>query len=90
MHLYCINESSRGYLGAVWGADDLAVPAALPATNLLVASVDICKTQVRLYLLTTGEWALHIGPNATGDVHALLWRGLPPTGMYEVRYNTLR
>lgn len=90
LHLYCINESSRGYLGAVWGADDLALPAAPPTANLLVAGVDICKTPVRLYLLTTGEWALHIGPNAIGDVHALLWRDFPPTDRYEVRYNTTR
>ncbi len=90
LHLYCVNEHSQGYLGAVWGADELAVPASLPTSNLLIASVDSCKVPVNLYLLTTGEWALHIGPNATGDVQALIWRGLPPTGMYEVRYNTTR
>jgi hypothetical protein len=90
LHLYCVNEDSQGYLGAVWGADDLVLPATLSSTNVLVASVDICKVPVNLYLLTSGEWALHIGPNATGDVHALLWTGLPPTGMVEVRYNTTR
>lgn len=90
LHLYCVNETSEGYLGAVWGKDVLSLPETLPTVNTLVDSVDICKLPVNLYLLTSGEWALHIGPNRTGDVKALLWRGFPPANMTEVRFNAWR
>ena len=54
-----------------------------PEINTEIMTVD----NVALYVLTTGEFQLNIGPDEEGKVRVVIFNGLPPTNVYSYDYN---
>lgn len=65
--------------------DALAEYPAQPEENtLLVSSAD---GYINIYLLTTGEYQINIGPDAEGKVTVIIFTGLPRTNVYRRDFN---
>ncbi len=82
--VYSANGQS-GFLSAVIGADELAGYPEQPEENTLLASS--LDGYIHIYLLTTGEYQINIGPDAEGKVIVIIFTGLPPTNVYRRDFN---
>jgi hypothetical protein len=60
------------------------LPAEVGENTLLSSSGD---GFVSLYLLTTGEFQINIGPDQGGNVAVIIFTGVPPTNMYRRDFN---
>jgi hypothetical protein len=66
-------------------AAELAEFDPTPDENFLVASSG--DGFVSFYILTTGEYQINIGPDASGKVYVVIFTGLPPTDVYRHDFN---
>jgi hypothetical protein len=74
-----INDGTEGNYLFTITQDDLApFLAELPEENTLLRS----EGHVSVYLLTTGEIQLNIGPDSEGKIHVRILDGIPVTYMY--------
>jgi hypothetical protein len=85
IHIYCVNRESRGYLGLVVTEADLEGIDLTPEQNTLISESDFCN--VAFYVLTSGEYQINIGPNPSGDVRILIFRGLSAASLRFSGYN---
>lgn len=84
LDVYGINDDGEGYYQFSITQDLLAPYADNPPTqNTELASAD----NVTLYMLTTGEYQLNIGPDDEGKVRVIVFEGLPPTNVYSYDFN---
>ncbi len=74
IYIYGLNANSEGYLSLYVSAAELAALPAYPSVNLVIrVSPD---GLFGIYKLTTGEYQVNIGPDATGKVQVIIFRGL--------------
>jgi hypothetical protein len=66
-------------------AAELAELPANPEENMLLASSGDGYTSV--YLLTTGEYQVNIGPDQNGNVSVVIFTGIPATNIYRRDFN---
>lgn len=85
IHIYGVNENSQGYILLALSEADLADLPKNPPENLLIAQID--NPPVAVYLLTTGEYQINIGPDAGGEVSEIIFTGLPPVNLQQHSYN---
>lgn len=79
LHVYSINDDSLGtYMGMFAYSDFAAYLSEAPAVNTKIKTVD----KSTLYALATGEFQINIGPDAEGKITSLIFRGIPPRGLY--------
>ena len=84
LDIYGINDEGEGYLlFDITQADFAPFVDNPPAQNTELESVD----DVTLYILTTGEYQLNIGPDEEGKVRVIVFEGLPPTNVYSYDFN---
>ncbi len=81
--VYGINGSSEGYLGVHLPLDAMPDCDPPPAENQLLASSEDGKYNI--YLLTTCEYQINIGPDAEGKVQVVIFEGVP-ADMSSVKY----
>lgn len=84
--VYGIDNQSGGHPVVEVDIAGLDVPAQ-PLVNTLIASSEDGLYQV--YILTTGEYQVNIGPDAEGEVRVLIFRGLvnPQPTAYQYNFN---
>jgi hypothetical protein len=79
VHVYGISSASTGYLLGVYTYTDfekfLGKP---PSENTKIKSIG----KSTLYALTSGEFQINIGPDEKGELHQVVFSGLPPTNIY--------
>jgi hypothetical protein len=86
LHIYEINDESEGEFALAITLDDIAPYIDNPpAANTEIKSS--ASGKVTLYVLTTGELQINIGPDADGNVHVVIFSGLPPTNVYGYSFN---
>ncbi len=85
IHIYGVNENSEGYILLAITAEQLEALPKNPSENLLIAQVD--DPAVAVYLLTTGEYQVNIGPDAEGKVDVFIFTGLPLSNMQHHWFN---
>jgi hypothetical protein len=86
LNIYEINDESEGEFALSITLDDLAPYVDHPpAANTEIKSS--ASGKVTLYVLDTGEFQLNIGPDADGNVHVVIFSGLPPTNIYGYSFN---
>ena len=74
--VYGINPDSTGYLATNVPPTDLPTCDPRPYQNeLLARSADGKYT---IWLLTTCEFQVNMGPDEEGKVHVITWHGIPP------------
>ena len=82
--IFGINDEGEGYfLFDITQADLAPYIDNPPSENTELESVD----DVTLYILTTGEYQLNIGPDEEGKVRVIVFEGLPPTNVYSYDFN---
>ncbi|MCU0496014.1 MAG: hypothetical protein MUF87_01535 [Anaerolineae bacterium] len=57
-----------------------------PAQNTFLARV----SQSTLYVLSTGEFQINVGPDAEGKVYSIIFTGLPPRSLKYASFNAFR
>jgi hypothetical protein len=73
------NQTDTGNFAVTVTQDDLAQYVEnLPAENVLLKSAG----HVRVYVLTTGEIAVFVGPDSEGKVHVKVFNSIPWTNVY--------
>ena len=86
LNFYEINDAGAGKLSLSLTEDDLAPFAGNPPmVNTLLMASDSGKLAV--YILTTGEIQVNIGPDEGGNVWVVIFTGLPPTELYSYSFN---
>lgn len=79
VHVYGISGASTGYLLGVYSYSDfekfLGKP---PSENTKIKSIG----KSTLYALTSGEFQINIGPDEKGELHQVVFSGVPPTNVY--------
>jgi hypothetical protein len=86
LNIYEINGESEGEFALSITQDDIAPYVDHPpAANTEIKSS--ASGKVALYVLDTGEFQLNIGPDADGNVHVVIFSGLPPTNIYGYSFN---
>ena len=84
--VYTLDEASEGVLAGHFAYSDfkpyLGQP---PQQNTLIGKV----SQSSLFVLTTGEFQINIGPDAEGKVYSIILDTLPPTRVYYRDIETL-
>lgn len=80
IHIYCIEDDSKGQLGLIVTEDALAGIDASPTVNELVAESSTCA--VSFYVLTSGEYQINIGPDSEGKSTILIFEGLTAGNLY--------
>jgi len=84
LDVYGIDDEGEGYYAFTITEADLAPFADNPPEeNTEIMTVG----NVALYVLTTGEYQLNIGPDEEGKVRVVIFNGLPPTNVYSYDYN---
>lgn len=84
IHVYDVLEASgetsaKGVFIGMYGYDDFAPYLDdAPAQNVKIGSIGLTT----LYALTTGEFQVNIGPDSEGKITAVIFKGLPPRGVY--------
>ncbi len=73
--IYGINEFGEGFLGANVPFDELPNCDPAPSENQLLASSADGKYSI--WLLTTCEYQVNMGPDAEGKVQVIIWQGIP-------------
>jgi hypothetical protein len=72
-------ENNSHALTVKW---DFAGDPTPPATNTLRASTGLCAVPVEVYALTTGEYAVNIGPDGEGKVASTVFSGPPVANLH--------
>jgi hypothetical protein len=73
------NQGANGNFALTVTQDDLAqFVDALPAENVLLKSAG----HITIYVLTTGEIAIFVGPDSEGKVHVKVFDGIPWSHVY--------
>lgn len=85
IHIYGVNGDSEGYIVLALTAAQLEALPKNPSENLLIAAVN--DRAVAVYLLTTGEYQINIGPDSAGNVEVLVFTGLPASNLYHYSFN---
>jgi hypothetical protein len=85
LHIYCIDGSSRGYLGLV--VENGAMAGASPTENIMIAQTNQCAVPVAVYRLSSGEYQMNIGPDDEGKTYVTIWSGMPITNLYYQELN---
>lgn len=81
LHLYGVNEDGEGfYVFSITEADVAPWEGNPPAVNTLIKSSP--DGYYSLYILTTGELQLNIGPDAEGKVRVIIFDDLRPDTIY--------
>jgi len=79
IHVYGVSSASTGFLLGIYSYSDfekyLGKP---PAENTRIRSIG----KSTLYVLTTGEFQINIGPDEKGEVTQVVFTGVPPTNVY--------
>jgi len=88
LDIYCVNENG-GTLGGQVTRADLAPFAAPPSTNTLIKTISSCSVPVAVYMLTSGEVEVNIGPIPESKVIAIVFTGLPPDLIHHVIFEPL-
>lgn len=81
INLYGINSDGDGYYVFSITEDDVAAYADNPpAVNTLIKQSD--DGYFSLYVLTTGEFQINIGPDEEGKTYVIIFDGLSPNNVY--------
>lgn len=74
-----LNNDTNGDFAMTITQDDLApFVGALPAENTMLKS----QGHVRIFVLTTGEISILVGPDSEGKVHVKIFDGIPWSNVY--------
>lgn len=84
-------DGETGFPVITMTADDLAaLPDEVEENTLIAAGEETTYWgEVSLYLLTTGELQVNVGPDAEGKVRVTIYDGIPPTRVYGYEFNVL-
>ena len=86
LHVYAIDDEGNGSLALIITQGDLQPYANHPPdTNTELKSTDDSK--ITLYVLSTGEYQLNIGPDIAGNVQVIIFDGIPVTHVYGYGFN---
>jgi hypothetical protein len=88
LDVYCVNENG-GTLGGQITAADLSPFTTPPGANTLVKTIDTCSVAVTVYVLTSGEVEVNIGPIPESKVIAVVFAGLPPDHVHFMVFEPL-
>jgi hypothetical protein len=81
LKITCMDAAGKGTFGGSFSAADVAGFPAKPASNTLVKTITCGSVPVKLFILTTGQYQINIGPNAKGNIIVMIFTGFPPTGI---------
>jgi hypothetical protein len=79
--VYCIINARGVLMGSITRAD-FANYSKTPARNTLIKTIKGCAAPVAVYLLTTGEYQVNIGPDVEGKIAVIVFSQLPPVNVY--------
>lgn len=79
VHVYGISSANTGYLLGIYSYSDFEKYLGnAPSANTKIKTIGAST----LYALTSGEFQINIGPDAKGELHQIVFTGLPPTNVY--------
>lgn len=84
LHVYDVldageNADAKGVFIGLYSYDDFAPYLdEAPAQNVKIGSIGLTT----LYALTSGEFQVNIGPDSEGKITSVIFKGLPPRGVY--------
>jgi hypothetical protein len=81
LKFYCIVEGQGQYKGEVTRSEFRSVHRD-PDLNLLVKWIPGCAVPIGVYVLTTGEWQVNIGPDVEGKTAVIIFHKVPPVDVY--------
>lgn len=77
VQIYSVDANSKGTFALeVTTRDVRRVTRENPTVNTLIKASD--DGRVAMYLLSTGEFQVNMGPNPEGKVEVVIWKGIPP------------
>jgi hypothetical protein len=87
LHIYCVDPAGNGTLDLTVTQEMFDKVPTPPSENTEVASTK-CLVPVSLYVLTTGEYQINIGPDIEGKMDIVIFTGLPPANVYYNYFNS--
>lgn len=81
LEIYCINSYNGQFGGRLVKTDFEGFPKK-PETNTLVKTFTTCVVPVDVYILTSGEYQVNIGPDGDGKTGVTIFTGLPPANIH--------
>jgi len=83
LFVYCVNPGQDNTLALTvrW---DFGTDYTPSDTNRLVLGTNQCAAPVDVYVLTSGEFSVHIGPDAEGKVAAMVFNAPPVSNLHFV------
>ncbi|MBN1428738.1 MAG: hypothetical protein JXB07_10155, partial [Anaerolineae bacterium] len=87
LHVYCMDAFGNGALELIVTQEMFDESPKRPAKNTEVARTDKCRIPVKVYVLTTGEYQVNIGPDIGGTTQEIVFTGLPPARVYFKHFN---
>jgi hypothetical protein len=79
--VYCIVGGQGQYGGQFSKAELKAIPRN-PDANVTIKTITSCAAPIGVYLLTTGEYQVNIGPDGEGKTAVIIFRRMPPIDIY--------
>ena len=81
VNVYCIIDG-QGQYGGQFSKWELKSYPRNPDGNTTVKIITSCAVPVGVYILTTGEYQVNIGPDGEGKTAVVIFRKMPPVGVY--------